>query len=90
MIMIEFLAGALTLAYLTAGIWFLRFWRKTHDYLFLSFAFAFWLFAANQTIVSLLGANDERSGYVYILRVLGFMLILMAILGKNIFALRKR
>jgi hypothetical protein len=88
--MIEFLAGAVTLAYFISGLYFLRFWRKTHDRLFLSFALAFWLLAANQAIVSLLGMADERSGYAYILRVLGFVLILFAIVDKNVFTWRRR
>jgi hypothetical protein len=88
--MIEFLAGAVTLAYFIAGLYFLRFWRKTHDRLFLNFALAFWLLATNQAIVSLLGTADERSGYAYILRVLGFVLILFAIVDKNLFTWRRR
>jgi hypothetical protein len=88
--MVEFLAGAVALGYFVSGMYFLRFWRKTHDRLFLSFAAAFWLMAANQTIVSLLGAADERSGYAYILRVLGFVIILLAIADKNLFSWRRR
>lgn len=88
--MIEFLSGAVTLAYFLSGVYFLRFWRKTNDRLFLNFALAFWLFAANQLIVSALGTADERSGYTYILRVFGFLLILFAIADKNIFTWRKR
>lgn len=82
--MIEFLSGALTFAYIIAGVFFLRFWRKTGDVLFLSFCVAFWLFACNQVIVSALGAADERTGYAYLLRVLGFTVILVAIVGKNL------
>jgi hypothetical protein len=81
--MIEFLSGAVTLAYIIAAVCFVRFWRKTSDRLFLSFALAFGLFALNQVVVSALGAGDERSNYAYILRVLGFVLILVAILDKN-------
>jgi quinol-cytochrome oxidoreductase complex cytochrome b subunit len=87
--MIEFLAGAVALAYCIAGIYFLRFWRKTRDRLFLSFALAFWLFAVNQAVVSLLGVTDERSGYAYILRVVGFLLILYAIVQKNLITRRE-
>ncbi len=83
--MIEFLSGALTFAFVISGIYFLRFWRKTRDRLFLHFAIAFWLFAVNQILVSLLGPFNERSGYAYILRVLGFVLILAAIVDKNSF-----
>lgn len=82
--MIDFLAGAVSLAYLVAGGYFLRFWRATRDRLFLSFAVAFWLLALNQVIVALLETDDERGGYAYILRVIGFGFILYAILRKNL------
>ena len=52
--MIQFLAGAVTLAYFLAAIYFLRFWRKTSDRLFLNFAAAFLLFTLNQLVVSVL------------------------------------
>ena len=82
--MIDFLAGAVTLGFAIAGACFLRFWRRTRDRLFIHFAFAFWLFACNQLFVSFLAADDERVGYAYLLRVVGYLLILIAILGKNL------
>lgn len=81
--MVDFLSGAAALAYLVAGGYFLRFWRKTRESLFLSFAFAFWLLCLNQTIVAVLGVEDERTGYSYILRIVGFVFILHAIIRKN-------
>jgi peptidoglycan/LPS O-acetylase OafA/YrhL len=81
---IEFLSGAVTLGYLVATGFFLRFWRKTADRLFLAFAFAFLLLALNQALAQWLGAADERLGYTYLLRVLGFVLILAAIVDKNL------
>lgn len=83
--MIEFLAGALTLAYVIASIYFVHFWRRTADRLFLAFALAFALLAMNQVTVFALGVADERHNYAYILRVLGFVLILAAIVDKNLF-----
>jgi Family of unknown function (DUF5985) len=88
--MIQFLAGAVTLAYILAAIYFLRFWRKTSDRLFINFSLAFGLFALNQLVVSGLWAADERRNYAYVLRILGFVLILFAIVDKNTFSLRKR
>ncbi len=82
--MIEFLAGAVTLGYLVASGFFMRFWRKTNDRLFLAFGLAFLLLALNQTLAQWLGAADERLGYTYLLRVLGFVLILIAIIDKNL------
>jgi hypothetical protein len=82
--MIEFLSGMTTMGFLVAAGFFARFWRKTTDRLFLAFAVAFVLLALNQALAFWLGAADERLGYTYLLRVLGFILILAAIIDKNL------
>lgn len=82
--MIEFLAGAVALGYAIAAGFFLRFWRHTADRLFASFAVAFTLLALNQVLAAALEAGDERTPYVYTLRVLAFLLIVWAIVEKNI------
>jgi hypothetical protein len=82
--MIDFLAGAVTLGYSVAAVFFLRFWRKTADRLFLAFAAAFVLLAVNQVLAAVLEFGDERTPYVYSLRVLGFLLILWAVIDKNL------
>jgi ABC-type xylose transport system permease subunit len=87
---VEFLAGAVTSTYVIAGVFFLRFWRRTHDRLFLSFAGAFWLLAINQIVVDRVDVADESSGLAYLLRVVGFLLILYAIVEKNLRAGRSR
>jgi len=88
--MIDFLAGAATLGYAVAAIFFVRFWRRTRDRLFLAFAAAFALLAVNQVLATLLESGDERTPFVYSLRVLGFGLILWAIVDKNLVAKRRR
>jgi peptidoglycan/LPS O-acetylase OafA/YrhL len=82
--MIEFLSGAVTMGYLVAAGFFARFWRQTADRLFLAFAAAFVLLALNQALAQWLGSADERVAYTYLLRVLGFLLILFAIIDKNL------
>jgi hypothetical protein len=82
--MIEFLAGAVTMGFLTAALFFTRFWRKTHDRFFLAFAAAFLLLGVNQALAQWLGAADERVSYTYLLRVLAFVIILAAIVDKNL------
>ena len=82
--MIEFMSGALTLGFVVAALFFLRFWRRTRDRLFLAFAIAFVLLALNQALAQWLGAADERVGYTYLLRVIGFVLILAAVVDKNV------
>lgn len=81
--MIDYLSGAITMAYLVSGVFFLRFWRKTRDRFFAAFAVAFWLFAFNQILSFAVDTSDERSGYIYIFRVIGFVIILLAIADKN-------
>jgi hypothetical protein len=88
--MIDFLAGATALGYAVAGVFFLRFWRATRDRLFFAFAVAFTLLAANQLLAALLEAGDERTPFVYSLRVLGFLLILVAIVDKNLLSTSRR
>ena len=80
--MIEFLSGALTLGYILTGVCFLRFWRRTGDKLFRSFAIAFGLFAVNQFLTFFLSTEREVQ-YEYVLRVLGFVVILIGIVRKN-------
>jgi peptidoglycan/LPS O-acetylase OafA/YrhL len=84
--MIEYISGAVTLGYLVATLFFLRFWRRTGDRLFVAFSIAFALLTLNQALAQWIGAADERVGYTYLLRVLGFVLILGAIVDKNISA----
>lgn len=81
---LDFLAGGVTLGYIVAGIFFLKFWRNSADRLFLAFGAAFFLLALNQVIASAFEAGDERTVYAYGLRVLGFVLILWAIIEKNL------
>ena len=82
--MIEFLSGAVAMGFVVASGFFARFWRRTADRLFLAFAAAFALLAVNQVLAAVIEAGDERTLFVYSLRVLGFLLILAAIVDKNI------
>jgi hypothetical protein len=85
---VAYIGGAVTAGYLVSGMFFLRFWRKTNDRLFLAFAIAFVLLAVNQGLAAFLAAGDENIVYAYALRVLGFVLILAAIVDKNVSARR--
>ncbi|HKQ23948.1 MAG TPA: DUF5985 family protein [Burkholderiales bacterium] len=82
--MIEFVSGAVAMGFLVGCAFLLRFWRKTSDRFFLAFAGAFFLLALNQVLAQWLGAADERVAYAYLLRVLAFILILAAIVDKNV------
>ena len=79
-----FIAGVLAMGYAVGGFFFLRFWSRTRDSLFMVFAFAFWLMAANSALPILLGIPREDQSGVYLLRLGAFVLIIAAILGKNL------
>lgn len=81
---VAFAAGALTLGFLAVGLFFLKFWRRTGDGLFLAFAIAFALLATNQAIPVLFGVPSEDQGYIYLLRLAAFLLIILAVLRKNL------
>lgn len=77
-------AGLLTAGFLVCGLFFLRFWARTHDRLFLAFAIAFWLIAANQAAPVVMGLDREDAAGVYLLRLGAFLLIIVAVLSKNL------
>jgi hypothetical protein len=77
-----FLLGVLVMACAAIGLFFLRFWRRTGDRLFLVFAIAFWLFAANWAALAIVH-NDEGYPMIYLLRLAGFGFIIAGIVGKN-------
>ncbi|MGH6964886.1 MAG: DUF5985 family protein [Phenylobacterium sp.] len=70
--------------YGVVGLFFLRFWSRTRDSLFLAFAVAFALLAADQALPVLCGLPRESLQGVYLLRLAAFSLIIVAIVGKNL------
>jgi hypothetical protein len=83
----QFVDGAIMMAFCVAGLCFLRFWRRTHDSFFLMFALAFWVMAINRLFLSWLATssnpNDEHRVVLYGVRLLSFVIILVAIIMKN-------
>ena len=83
-ILVAFASGALTLGFLAIGLFFFKFWRRTGDRLFATFGLAFALLAANQAAPVLLNIPSENQGYIYLLRLAAFVLIIAAVLRKNV------
>lgn len=83
MIFSPFLAGAVTMGFLIAGLFFLRFWRRTRDGLFAAFAIAFWLLALNQALLTFAQVPLEERSWLYMLRLAAFAVILISIAMKN-------
>ena len=79
----QFVAGLIAMGHAIAGLFFLRFWARTRDFLFLAFALAFWLLAATQTWLALTSIVIEERSWIYLLRVAAFALIIAAVVWKN-------
>lgn len=79
-----FVAGLIAMGYTIGGFFFLRFWTRTRDSLFAVFAAAFWLMALNQALPVLLGIPREDQSGIYLLRLGAFILIIGAVLRKNL------
>jgi len=77
------LIGAIAMASLIAGVFFLRFWRDTKDVFFLFFAASFILEAANRAALGLSPDPNEGSPLFYFVRLVSFLLIVVAIIKKN-------
>lgn len=81
--MLEFVSGLITMGFLVAGLFFLRFWRRTADNLFAFFALAFVLLAVTQGLTAFAHIPLEERTWLYLLRLAAFTLILVGILFKN-------
>ena len=81
---VAFASGAATMACVIAALFFVRFWRRTREGLFLAFALAFLLLAANAALPVVLQRPAHEHGEIYLLRLAGFVVIILAILGKNL------
>jgi uncharacterized membrane protein HdeD (DUF308 family) len=79
----QFLLGAIAMASLVAGLFFLRFWRETRDRLFLAFAVSFFVEGVNRSALALSGSPQEGGAFFYLIRLLAFLVILLAIIDKN-------
>ena len=81
--MFELLTGAIAAGSLFVGLFFFRFWHQTRDRLFLFFCGSFWLEALNRVALALSREPDEHEPLFYLVRLVSYGLILLAIWQKN-------
>jgi uncharacterized membrane protein HdeD (DUF308 family) len=79
-----FLLGVIATTSVTAGLFFLKFWKKTRDSLFLAFGASFIIEGLNRCAVLFVQKPNEGSPWIYLVRLLSVLLILVAILRKNL------
>lgn len=79
----DFLGGAVAMGFGIAALFFLQFWHRTRVGLFLAFAGSFLLLGITQALLTLSGIPVEERSWLYLLRLLAFLLILAALWWQN-------
>jgi hypothetical protein len=64
-------------------LFFLRFWKSTGDRFFLFFATSFFIEGFNRFLLGVMGSLREEAPAYYLVRLVAYGLILLAILDKN-------
>jgi hypothetical protein len=79
----EFVSGALAISQAFAALFFFRFWKESRDRLFGIFGAAFLLLATQRTLLTAAPAGEAMVVALYLIRLLAFVLIIVAIVDKN-------
>jgi hypothetical protein len=82
--MLALLAGAVAMGSLVIALFFLRFWRTTQDRFFLYFALSFLIEGVHRFVAGLDMTASEDTPHHYLLRLIAYLLILWAIVEKNL------
>lgn len=79
----NFVLGMLAMTTVVAALVFLRYWRASGDRLFAFFALAFVAMSVSWTALAATPATFDEIHYVYLVRLLAFVLIIVGIIDKN-------
>ncbi len=79
----QFLSGAIVMGFAVAALLFLSYWRRTSQSLFLTFSASFFLLAVNYTWLALTNVPAEERSPLFLIRLLAFCLIIVAIIQSN-------
>jgi len=83
MTLTPFLSGAICMGLFVISLYFLRFWKKTRDRLFLFFAAAFVLMLIEWAVRTFASMQTASAPGVYLIRLLAFVMFIAAIVDKN-------
>ena len=79
----QFLAGAASVSLLVIAMFFIRFWKRTRDRLFLFFASAFLILMLERLIRASMEIETEWAPYVYMVRLAAFVVMIIGVVDKN-------
>ena len=80
---VPFIHGAVAMGCAVAAVFFLRFWQHSRDRLFAWFAAAFMVLGVSYTLLGTVAFATEWRVYVFVVRLIAFVIILYGIFQKN-------
>lgn len=83
MVLDGLVVGFIFCAGLAISAFFVNFWRKTRDQLFLAFAVVFAIEGTTRLLALVLALPSERAPIIYLVRLLGYVILIASIVGKN-------
>jgi hypothetical protein len=84
----SFISGMMVMGYVTAALFFAKYSARTRDAFFSAFAVAFGLLAIQRVALTIYQDSDGPV-WTYVLRLAAFVVILLAIAGKNVLPRRR-
>jgi 4-hydroxybenzoate polyprenyltransferase len=75
--------GALAMGCAVIALFFVRYWRASHDRIFLFFTAAFIALGINWAGLAAIEGPPEQQHRIYVIRLIAFVLILVGVIDKN-------
>lgn len=75
--------GAVVMGCFMSALFFLNFWKRSMDRFFSLFALAFLLLGLSWLAYVFAGIANEFNRPIYLLRLIAFLLIILAVIDKN-------
>ena len=82
--MSSFVGGMITMGFIIAGLFFLRFWHRTGERLFAAFAIVFWLLAVHKALISIPAVTSENEAWAFLPTLAAYGLLALAVIAKNV------
>lgn len=79
-----FLSGAFVMGALIVALFFLRFWTRTREQIFIVFACAFLILAIERIVLNVMSTENELRPLAYLLRATASLFLAVGIILKNI------
>ena len=78
-----FLIGVYVSSFGAAGLFFFKFWYRTRRRFFFLFSLSFWMLAVERVLLFFHAGLSDEYGEIYVVRIVAFTLILIAIADNN-------